>query len=969
MSDFYNDLNSSLKTGFVDSLHTSKLIYQPHIVVNDWKTKRRVRTTIEEGIIKCDEFRMSVAFATQSGVISIKNSLELFNKSGRKGKILVSQYLNFTEPKALKSLLQLENIELKISVGRNFHSKGYIFKYKNFVDLIVGSSNLTAEALSKNVEWNLKISATNESSIVSNALREFDSEFALAVNVDDAFIDAYEEVYEIQRKLVWKPAEKNLRVEFKPNTMQIEALESLENLRISGKRKSLIISATGTGKTYLAAFDVKKLQSKTLLFVVHRANIVHAAMETFKNVFGDSKSMGVYSGDKKELNKDFIFSTVQTISKQENLNKFDFNYFEYIIIDESHRAGAESYIKLLSHFKSKFLLGMTATPERTDGLDIYKLYDYNIAYEIRLQKALEAEMVCPFHYFGISDIVIDEKKISEKRKFTLLTSEERVKHILERSNYYGCDYGRIRGLVFCSDVDECKELSKSFNNKGYKTVALTGESSESLRQNSIKLLESDDLIHKLDYIFTVDIFNEGIDIPLVNQIILLRPTKSVIVFVQQLGRGLRKAKNKEYLTVLDFIGRYENNYLIPIALFGDTTYNKDSLRKIISSGSSFIPGTSTIDFDPISRKRIFEAIDSANMHLKKDLVLEYKSLKEKIGKPPMMMDFLRLGLRDPYLFVKYSKSYFNFATILENELEEKLNVDQLKLLELFACDILNGKRLEEAVIIKEVLSKGDLDLNLFRNLIFEKYKYKIADKTIESAIRNLNFEFITEKKSKKLLSVSEIYKFKIVKKVGNKIIFENDFKKNLQNTTFAKYLIDNVMFSIQTFENKYGREKFVDGFILYEKYSRKDVLRILNWPRNVVAQNVGGYKVSPDQTNCPIFVTYHKEKDISDTTKYLDRFINPSEFEWMTKSKRNLKSPEVRLMLTSNNLRLPLFVQKSGDEGIEFYFIGNGILKKETIEQTIMPTKGKKVSVVQMKFSLQPPVDETLYNYIIHDSK
>jgi superfamily II DNA or RNA helicase len=412
-----------------------------------------------------------------------------------------------------------------------------------------------------------------------------------------------------------------------PNKMQVDALRNIDALRKEGKDKALLISATGTGKTYLSAFDVKAYQPKRFLFIVHRSNIVKAAIRTYKEVFGTSKTYGTYSGDSKELDNDFIFSTIQTLSIQKNLEQFSPEQFDYIVIDETHMAGAESYQRVIKYFKPKFLLGMTATPERTDGLDVFKLFNYNIAYEIRLHKALEMQMVSPFHYYGVTDILMDGEVAIEAKDFNKLASKERVKHIIEKANFYGTDNGVLRGLVFCSSVDECKILSKSFNQLGFKTLALSGENSENERTMAINKLESEYLNEKLDYIFTYDIFNEGIDIPKVNQVILLRPTQSAIVFVQQLGRGIRKIESKDYLTVIDFIGNYKNNYLVPIALYGDNSYNKDTLRKLISGKSSFIPGSSTINFDEITKAKIFESINTANMQQKKDLIKDYRLLK------------------------------------------------------------------------------------------------------------------------------------------------------------------------------------------------------------------------------------------------------------------------------------------------------------------------------------------------------
>jgi superfamily II DNA or RNA helicase len=235
---------------------------------------------------------------------------------------------------------------------------------------------------------------------------------------------------------------------------------------------------------------------------------------------------------------------------------------------------------------------MTATPERTDGEDIYRLFDFNLAYEIRLQRALEENMLCPFHYFGISDLRVDGSVIDELTSFNLLTSDTRVDHIIENIELYGCHKDVPRGLIFCSRVDECYELAAQFELRGKRSVALSGSDSIAYRDETIIRLELPETDpDKLDYIFSVDIFNEGVDIPSINQIIMLRPTQSAIIFVQQLGRGLRKVKgDNKYLTVIDFIGNYTQNYLIPVALHGDKTLEKDEIRRLLVGGNDLLPG-------------------------------------------------------------------------------------------------------------------------------------------------------------------------------------------------------------------------------------------------------------------------------------------------------------------------------------------------------------------------------------------
>ena len=287
------------------------------------------------------------------------------------------------------------------------------------------------------------------------------------------------------------------------------------------------------------------------------------------------------------------------------ISYFDPKEYSVIVLDECHRSGAESYQKIINYFEPELLLGMSASPERTDDFDVFKLFDHNIACEVRLQQALENDMLCPFHYFGITDLEIEGEENDDLSRFRYLTSDKRVKYILERAEYYGFSGDRVKGLIFCSRKEEARELSDKFNQTGrYSTIMLSGDDSQQVREDAIERLVSDSRKDRLDYIFTVDIFNEGVDVPEINQVILLRPTESPIIFVQQLGRGLRKAEGKEFVIVLDFIGNYQTNYMIPIALSGDRTGNKDNIRRSLMEGNNIIKGASTIYFDEISRDRI-----------------------------------------------------------------------------------------------------------------------------------------------------------------------------------------------------------------------------------------------------------------------------------------------------------------------------------------------------------------------------
>ena len=945
MEDFINQFKKSLDTGFIDKNIGSELLYQPKLLVNSKKPRKKILSSLLWELQTCESFYISVAFVTTGGVATIINVLHELEQRNVEGQIVVSQYLNFTQPEALRRLLQFKNIRLKIATNVDAHAKGYLFKKKDHYSLIVGSSNLTQTALSSNKEWNLQVSAIENSKIIHKVQQEFENDFKSANPVTLELIDEYEMIYEKKRiSLSEIVKDKIFEDVIEPNTMQIAALGNLTKIRSAAKDKALIISATGTGKTFLAAFDAKSQQPSRLLFVVHRLNIAKKAMNTFEKVFSGKKSMGIYSGSKRELEKDFLFSTVQTISKIEHLKVFEPNHFDYIIIDESHRAGAQSYMNLIEYFSPKFLLGMTATPERTDGADIFRLFDHNIAYEIRLNDAMEEQMLCPFHYYGVSDLYIDEEEQDDVTLFNKLTSDERVKRIVGKSKFYGTDNGICRGLVFVSKVSEAHELSKKFNDIGFRTVALSGSNSNEERALAIELLESENESKRLDYIFTVDIFNEGIDIPKVNQIIMLRPTESAIIFVQQLGRGLRKLVSKSYLTVIDFIGNHNNNYLIPIALYGDTSFNKDKLRKLLSDGSTDLPGVSTINFDRISKERIFESIDSANMRLLKDLKKDYSLLKFRLGRSPLMMDFVDSNSRDPYHFVKYSKSHYDFIRKVDSDFEVDLGNSQSEILRLFSLEINNGKRIEESFILQELLDLESLSVEDFKLSIKEEFNYNVSDETIESVINNLNFEFV--KKGKNIVTLE-----------NGRVTRHPEFKSLLQYTNFTQFLKDSTQYSIYTFRKNYSKSPFTAGFILHNKYSRKDVCRILNWNKDI-SSTVYGYRTNKGSTPC--FVTYHKGDDIEGSIDYNDHFVSPSVFAWESRSNRRIESSEIQNVIKSE--RVLLFIKKADSEGTEFYYMGDVGIMPESIEQGVM--KDTAQPVVHFKFKLVNPVPENLYSYI-----
>jgi superfamily II DNA or RNA helicase/HKD family nuclease len=945
------------------------------LVLNARLRGSRVLSSILDELRTCRSFRFCVAFVNREGVACLLQALADLKSRGVNGQILVSQYLNFTDPVALRTLSMLSNIEVKIATEGAMHSKGYYFDHSAFQRFIIGSSNWTAAALSTNTELNIRVQTPSESILSKEIDLDFEAQYQGAEPVTPEFIERYERVYydrlntnSSQDASRIMDAAERVDPILNPNQMQVEALGSLARLREAGKAKALIVSATGTGKTLLSAFDAKAVGARRLLFVVHRENIARAAMLSFKRVFGHSRSYGLYCGSERSIDADFIFSTVQTLSREEHYGKFSKTAFDYIVVDESHRAEAASYRRFIEYFAPSFLLGMTATPERSDGADIFRYFDYNIAYEIRLHHALELQVLCPFHYFGVADLAIEGDPGKDLRAFNRLIGEERINLIVEKARFYGCYNGIVRGLIFCTHVDEARSLSEGLNRFGYRSIALSGGDSEESREQSIRRLEAPvNSANRLDYIITVDIFNEGVDIPLVNQIILLRATNSPIVFVQQLGRGLRKVPFEDkFLTVIDFIGNYANNYLIPIALYGDRSYTKDRIRRLLVEASEPLPGTSTINFDPIAKERIFESVNSARTETLSSLRSDFKALQLRIGRVPMMMDFILHDSRDPAAFSNYSKSFYGFARGEEPKLVPHLSDRAAKVLEILSADALNGKSIEEPVLLNLLLNSRNVSIEYLNQYLLDHYNIQIEDRRLDSLYSSVNLRFLRKAVNQSLVGAGESIGVNWVGRQGDSFQRLPDFEDFLQEIAFKDFVQDLILYATHRFKSGFERSEFHGGFQLYEKYSRADVFRILGLCENPVAQNVGGYLVAADKSWCPLFVTYRKSQNQSLTTHYKDTFISREEMLWFSKNRRYLTSPDVCFFReASEHQRILLFVQKSNDEGMEFYYMGDVQPRPETFAEEFMSgDDGKLLPVVRMRLALRHPVRESLYAYI-----
>jgi len=985
------DIRQGLETAYIDGSLASNLEYKPSFVSNNPKEGKKVLSSIEDELMRCDHFQISVAFITMGGITPLLLTLKELEKKGIHGEILTTNYLDFSEPRALKKLNELSNIMLKMynvdAAENGFHTKGYIFKKEEVYRIILGSSNLTRTALTSNVEWNTKLISTEQGEVAQEIVKEFrtlwNSEYAMGF---DEFYEIYKTRYEIikhQREEAKKDTIPSLeKYKLKPNSMQESFIVNLRRIIEAGEERALLISATGTGKTYASAFAMRELGFKKVLFIVHRAQLAKQAKKSFARVFNNSVSMGIVGDGKHEYDCDFVFAMVETLNRDEHLFKFDPESFDCIILDEAHHSPANTYQKVMEYFKPKLFLGMTATPDKRDdnieGRNVYELFHYQIAQEIRLQKAMEDDLLCPFHYFGISDIVLLDEEAQKARSlseqdFNSLTSDERVDHIIEQAKYFGYSGDRVKGLIFCSRNAECNRLSELFNQRGYRTVALSGNTDQSIREKAFERLamceeDATEEMQPLDYIFSVDILNEGIDIVEVNQVIMLRPTQSPIVFIQQLGRGLRKAEGKEYVVILDFIGNYENNFMIPIALSGDRSYNKDNIRRYIMEGERVIPGASTVHFDEVSRKRIFAAVDNANFSDIKLIRENYTNLKNKLGRIPKLKDFDDYGEMDVIRIFDNDRlgSYYKFLVKYEKEYTIRLSEDEEKIVEFISKKLASGKRIQELQMLKRILGtvRGLSRLGLFAGLADDMRKYgkEITKDQRENIVNVMTNEFPAGS-GKKTYSQCVL-----IEQESSDYVPKATFAKMLQNDDFYEIIQELVEFGISRYERDYSNTYENSDLVLYQKYTYEDVCRLLNWEQNEVPLNIGGYKFDKKTKTFPVFINYEKDESISDTTKYEDHFVEGTRNRLIaiSKSGRSLESEDVQNFLKAKErgIQVELFVRKNKDDKIskEFYYLGHMTASGNAREFTMANTSK---SAVEIEWILDVPVREDIYEYIV----
>jgi len=988
-------IERDVRFGYLDRTVPGVHQLHPRVVVNRADTS--MLRVLRDELRHCESFAFSVAFVSPRAIALLKQE---FVESRAKGLIVTSDYLGFNSPNAFAELLNLSRlgIDVRIHESRAYHPKGYVFGHPDRIAAVLGSSNLTESALVTNHEWNLQVAATKNSDLARQFAALIDAEVGSSRPLTQEWLDEYSQRYVPPQRPEWQPARPPAmedrqpsvlesgwiealsdgrsvpapthillgpgtprfeprsprQAEVLPNRMQIEALAELAALRAQGEKKGLVISATGTGKTILAALDVRAADPQRVLFVAHREQILDKAMQEFQRVLGaHPDELGKLGGGRNQSDRRFVFATIQTLAQPDVLSSLAPDAFDYVLIDEVHHVGADSYLKVVDHFEPEFMLGITATPERTDGFNVFELFEFNVPYEIRLGRALEDDMLAPFHYYGVADVSFDDGSAATVDVgLDKLASRVRVDHIVRALETYAQAGVEPRGLMFCSRKEEARALSHQLNEATFRgrhlrTIALTGEDPVEFREASVERLERGEL----DYILTVDVFNEGVDIPSVNQVVMLRQTQSSIVFVQQLGRGLRKHPGKEYIVVIDFIGNYANNYLIPIALFGDDSLNKESLRQSLISAeeSGVLPGLSSVRFDRISQQRVLEAIAQAKLDSLHNLKQSIEILRNRLGRLPNLHDYLRFESVDPVLL---ANRLGNYPALLERlfKVDSVLSPMDKDALTLLSSEALDAKRVHELLLVQAMLDGSELDV-VTAGKIIARSGANGDHRHVASALRSLTLEFHTEGERKRFARP-------IVESAGNRWRLTDRFVESYRsNAAFTHAVDDLIATGLDVIRSRYNvSEPFTPG----RQYTRKDACRLLCWEKNV-ASTIYGYKVDLPTSSCPIFVTLHKSDEISASTAYEDELLDRYSMTWFTRSRRTLASGEVRAIVNKSATPF-VFAKKSDAEGADFYFLGRA--EPHEARETTMPgDDGKPLSVVTMRLDFDQPIETAVFDY------
>ena len=864
---------------------------------------------IKDNLRHCKSFDFSVSFIKKAGLVLLFKDIEAAVERGCKGRIITSTYQNFTDIESLKSFYALmgrcPNFQCHLDYESfhgtdystlGYHSKGYLFEFDDHRELVIGSSNITRYALLKNIEWDVSVKDYFVNGAYDDALKEFEEKWAATELLNAELIVKYAQRlnYAIER---WDMDYDLSASKIKPNYMQKKALKELNRYRAIGVNRALTIASAGSGKTYLAAFDALNFNPKRLLYIVHEGSILRKSLETFQEVFGKNVSYGIYSGTSKESDADFVFATNITMCK--TLELFSKNEFDYIIIDECHHATAETYKKIIGYFEPEFLLGLTATPERLDNQDVFELFDHNVPYELRLRDAIANDLVVPFKYFGIRDKLVDYGLTGneERRMIAQMAKEDHCDFIAEQIEKYR-PQGKLKALAFCRNVTHARMMCEALGER-YHTAYLTGRNDIGERVRAYNDLQND--AHNLEILFTVDILNEGVDIPGVNMVLFLRPTESTTIFIQQLGRGLRKYTNKEYVTVLDFIGNsYKRSVQIAFAL-GSLSENFVMEKRLLASlvkdnftALGLADYGVEIHIDDLSKEEILEFIDKENFNALKYLKQDYFNFKKYIGSEfyPRHVDYINNDCApDLIRFMsiktrgKKNCSYYNF---LRGIGEENLPVFTEKQIDFinYLSGLLPLVRVHEYQIVK-LLIDGPKTYREIVMYLTETVQGFVPEE-LEHALTYLQFV----EKDKDILKLSVHMDDQLL-----------EYVQDLIEYGLIRYVIDN------------GNET---GFKLWLNYRMDQVqLKLLKNPGNIM---VGTYYYDDYVV---IFASLKKDLEEADKLNYKDKFLQPDLFQW--ESMTNLPQSHLEKLMKSTFAHV--FIRKMTTENglvLPFTYVGKG---------------------------------------------
>lgn len=791
--------------------------YDTDVMTGDRDKRMYLYYQLVNSMKRADRIDIIVSFLMESGVKMLLKDLDQAMKRGAKIRILTGNYLGITQPSALYLIKHElgEKVDLRFysEKGRSFHPKSYIFHYVDHSDIYIGSSNISKSALTSGIEWNYRFSSCKDPENYEKFYQTFEDLFENhSIVVDDEELKKYSKSW--HRPAAFKDLDRydqneesedtKVRLLFEPRGAQIEALCALENSRAEGATKGIVQAATGVGKTYLAAFDSKNYQK--VLFVAHREEILKQAAVSFKNV-RNSDDYGFFYGGEKTWDKSVIFASVATLGRPEYLTAKYFvpDYFDYIVIDEFHHAVNDQYMRIVNYFKPQFLLGLTATPERMDGRNIYEICDYNVPYEISLTEAINKGMLVPFRYYGIYDetdysgIHPVHGHYEEKDLNGIYVGNA---HRYDLIYKYYKEYGSKRALGFCCSRVHAEEMAKEFCKRGIQAVAVysnaDGVYSED-RSTAIEKLKSGEI----RVIFSVDMFNEGVDITVVDMVMFLRPTESPIVFFQQLGRGLRRSAGKEYLNVLDFIGNYEKAGNVIKFLTGKA-YSADRMHEF--SEKEELPDDCIVDFD-MRLIDLFTEMDKKHLKIKEQIVKEYFRIKENLGHRPSRMDLFTYMDDDIYQFTishpkdNVFKNYLGFLKETgEIDESESFLVDGIAKEFLNVLETTNMTKVYKMPVLMTFYNNGNMRLNvtdeqllvswkaffnqngnwkdLDKNMSYEKYK-SISDKAHLKKILAMPVHFLQESG-----------KGFFVKRDGFAISLKSELERYIGNPTFVEQVKD-----------------------------------------------------------------------------------------------------------------------------------------------------------------------------------